>query len=72
MTYHLEEDLKRVGCRLAWDEDNAMMWIETPDGTLEVTEDDLKEIEESTVSYLQFKLEELKKKRPNDFRPRRK
>ena len=49
-----------------------MAWIESPEGTLEITEDELRELDDSTVSYLQFKLEELKKKHPKDFRPRRK
>lgn len=71
-TYHLEEDLKRIGCRLAWDEDDAYLWIEMPEGTIEVTEDQLKELEDSTISFLKFKLEELKQKNPKDFRPRRK
>lgn len=68
---YLDDKLNQVGCRIAFDEDNAMIWIEMPDGTLEVTEQDLKELDDSTVSYLQFKLEELKKKHPEDFRPRK-
>lgn len=68
---YLEDKLKQIGCRLSWDEDNAMLWIEMPDGTLEVTETDLKRLEDETVSFLQFKLEELKKKNPKDFRPRK-
>lgn len=70
-TSYLDDKLKQLGCWLSHDEDNAMTWIEFQDGALEVTEADLKELDDSTVSYLQFKLEELKKKRPNDFRPRR-
>lgn len=69
---HLVEALKWIGCRIAWDEDNAMTWIETPEGTLEVTENDLLELEKSTSSYLQFKIEELKKRHPEDFRPKKK
>lgn len=70
-TYHLEEDLKRIGCRVAWDEDNAIIWLETPEGALEVNDAVLKEMEESTVSFLQFKVSELIKKHPKDFRPRK-
>lgn len=71
-SYHLVEDLKRVGCRITVDEDEALLCIEMPEGTLVVTEQDLSELEYSTVSYLQFKLEELKKKRLKYFLPRKK
>lgn len=69
---YLEDKLKQIGYRLAYDEDNAMIWIESPEGTLEVTDEELKELDDSTVSYLQFKLEELKKKHPKDFRSKKK
>lgn len=68
---YLEDKLKQIGCKLAWDEEDAAIWIEFPDGTLEVTSKELKELDDSTVSYLQFKLEELKKNHPKDFRPRK-
>lgn len=71
-SYHLVEDLKRVGCRISFDEDESLTCIEMPEGTLVVTEQDLKELEDSTVSYLRFKLEELKKKRLEYFLPRKK
>lgn len=71
-TSYLEDKLKQIGCRLSHNEEDAATWIEFPDGTLEVTDADLKELDNSTISYLQFKLEELKKKNPKDFRPRNK
>jgi len=71
-SYHLEEDLKRIGCRLGSDEEDAYLWIEMPDGTLEVRDTDLIELEESTTSFFKFKLEELKRKNPDNFRPRKK
>ena len=67
----LEEKLKQVGCSTDFDEDNAVLWINYPDGTLEVSEDDLKELHASTNEYLRFKLDELRKKRGNDFKPKR-
>lgn len=69
---YLEDKLKQIGCRLSYNEEDAAVWIEFPDGTLEVTDADLKELDNSTISYLQFKLEELKKKNIRDFRPRKK
>lgn len=68
---YLEDKLKQIGYKITFDEDNAMIWIESPEGTLEVTDDEVKELDDSTVSYLQFKIEELKKKHPADFRPRK-
>lgn len=70
-TPFLMKALERIGCRLAWDEDDAMIWIEMPNGGLEVTESDLIDLEHSTTSFLRFKLEELKNNHPKDFRPRR-
>ena len=71
-TAYLDDKLAQIECRILHDEDNAMTWVEFPDGALEVADRDLKELDDSTVSYLQFKLEELKRKNPNDFRPRKK
>jgi len=67
----LEDKLKQVGCSLGFDEDNAMLWINYPDGTLEITNNALEELHISSNEYMRFKLEELKKKYPQDFRPRR-
>ncbi|MCL2463117.1 MAG: helix-turn-helix domain-containing protein, partial [Defluviitaleaceae bacterium] len=67
----LEDKLKQVGYSTGFDEDNATVWINYPDGTLEVTDDELKELHTSSNEYMRFKLEELKKKRAQDFRPRR-
>lgn len=68
---YLEDKLKQIGCKLAYDEEDAAVWIEFPEGTLEVTNQDLRELDDSTISYLCFKLEELKKKNIKDFRPRK-
>ena len=59
---YLEDKLKQIGCKLAYDEEDAAVWIELPEGTLEVTNQDLRELDDSTISYLCFKLEELKRK----------
>lgn len=68
---YLEDKLRQIGCKLTYNEEDAAIWIELPEGTLEVTDQDLRELDDSTVSYLHFKLEELKKKNIKDFRPRK-
>ena len=68
---YLEDKLKQIGYYITYNEEDAMIFIESPEGTLEVSDEDLKELDNSTVSYFQFKLEELKKKHPEDFRPRK-
>lgn len=68
---YLEDKLKQIGCKLSYDEEDASIWIDLPEGTLEVTDNELRELDDSTVSYLQFKLEELKKKNIKYFRPRK-
>lgn len=69
-TSYLEDKLRQIGCKLTYNEEDAAIWIELPEGTLEITEQDLRELDDSTVSYLRFKLEELKEKNKKDFRPR--
>ncbi len=68
----LQEKLASVGCSLGAYEEDAYIWINYPDGTLEVTEADLKELDASTDSFLRFQLHELREKRKQDFRPNRK
>lgn len=71
-TAYLDDQLKQLGCSIGYNEEDAFLWINYPDGTLEVTEENLKELDKSTMSYLKFKLEELKQEHIEDFRPRRK
>lgn len=70
-TSYLEDKLRQIGCKLTYNEEDAAIWIELPEGTLEITEQDLRELDDSTVSYLRFKLEELKEKNKKYFRPRK-
>lgn len=67
-TYFLEQKLTQIGYRIGGDESEGYLWITYPDGTLEVTEDDLKELDDSSSSYLKFQLEELKEKKIKDFK----
>ncbi|HJA48307.1 MAG TPA: helix-turn-helix transcriptional regulator [Candidatus Agathobaculum intestinipullorum] len=63
----LEIKLKQVGYSTGWEEDDCFLWINYPDGELEVSEEDLWNLHESTNSFLKFKLEELKQKNIDHF-----
>lgn len=66
----LEEKLKHIGYCLGSAEGHEewFQWIEYPDGTLKVNDDDLKSLNDSTDSFLRFKLQELKEKHSDRFR----
>ena len=67
----LERKLEAVGCSIGFYEEDAYIWINYPDGTLEVTEAELAELDKSTDSFIRFKLQELRENHPNDFKPKR-
>lgn len=67
----LDQKLTHIGYSVGYDEDNAALWINYPDGTLEVGDDDLRMLNESVDSYLRFKLSELKAAKSSDFRPQK-
>lgn len=67
----LEKKLEQIGYSLGSNEDG-YLWINYPDGTLEVSIGDLSALEEDTDAYLQFKLDDLKRKREKDFRTKKK
>lgn len=73
-TIDLNDKLRCVGCayKFAEGHEEYFQWIEYPDGTLEVSDEELRELNDSTNSYLRFKLQELREKRKGDFRPKRK
>lgn len=64
----LELELQKIGVSIGFYEEDAVMWLEFPDGTLEISEFDLLDIQADTLSYLKFKIAELREKRANDFR----
>lgn len=64
----LEQNLLQCGCSLGFNEEDAYLWINFPDGTLEVTEKELTELQSEMIEYLRFKLVELRKKHEADFR----
>ena len=70
-SFSLEQKLAAVGCSIGFYEEDAALWINYPDGTLEVTEEELKALNDSADSFLRFKLAELKESRRADFRPKK-
>lgn len=67
----LEKKLERIGYTLGYNDDG-YLWINYPDGTLEIVDDTLSILEEETDSYLRFKLDELKRKNLKNFHPNKK
>lgn len=67
----LEKKLEQIGYTLGYNEDG-YLWINYPDGILEVTTKELKELEKDTDSYLLFKLQELKREHSDDFKKKQK
>lgn len=61
----LEFKLRSIDCFLS--EDNTT--IKFPDGILTVTEEELRELDQSTDSYIRFKLQELREKNRGNFKP---
>lgn len=66
--YILELELKELGVSIGGDEAEGYLWLDFPDGTLEITDKDLADIKQSTRNFLKFKLMELRENRANDFR----
>lgn len=58
----LERKLEQIGYSLGYNDDG-YLWINYPDGTLDITLNDLIELEKDTDSYLRFRLEELRRKK---------
>lgn len=69
--YLLELELRKLGVSIGIYEEDAMLWLEFPDGTLEITEKDLADIQQSTLNFLKFRLMELREKHPEDFRKKK-
>ena len=72
-TVDLDEKLKQVGCSIGTAEghEEVFVWLNYPEGTLEVSEDELKELNDSVDSFMRFKLEELKEKHKDRFRSKK-
>lgn len=59
-TDKLEDKLKQIGYSIGYNKEDAALWINYPDGILEVTEDELYALNDRINRYLKFELEELK------------
>lgn len=60
--------LDQLGHKVIYHEDDAILVMQFPDGELEISAADLEELADTTASYLEFKVQELRKNRPQDFR----
>ena len=67
----LDQKLSHIGYSIGFYEEDAVLWINYPDGTLEVAEDELKDLNNSADSYLRFKLGELKEAHKDRFKPKK-
>lgn len=70
--FAIQQKLTHVGYKMSWDEDNASVWIDYPDGTLEVTENEIEELNKTADIFLKVQLQMLKEKNISRFRSYRK
>ncbi len=64
----IEQKLRHIGFSIGYYEEDAALWLNYPDGTLEISDFDLRELNDSVNSFLRFKLDELKEKHKAEFR----
>ena len=64
-----EDKLKQIDCSVSYSSDKTMAYLYLSDGILEMPINELKQIDDSVITYLHFKLEELKMNRSSDLRP---
>ena len=65
----LDQKLSHIGFSVGYYEDDSIMWINYPDGTLEVSLADLEILNKQANDYLRFLLYDLREKHSKDFRP---
>lgn len=76
-THNLNEKLRSIGCFLDSTEfilgvptnESDIKWIWFPDGILELSDEELRELDNSTDSFLRFRLQELREKHKDQFKP---
>lgn len=68
----IQDTLLSIGYLVFYDENDAFLAINFPDGYLEITASDLDDLADTAASYLEFKVQELRRKNPQDFRYRKK
>lgn len=64
----LDKLLNDTGYSIGFDAENAFMWIDYPDGSLEVTQDMLIELYRDVNVFLKFRLSDLKEKHIAEFK----
>lgn len=60
-TDYLEQYIKSLGYEIGGDESEGYLWINAPDGTYEITQKNIDELETTTKSFVLFKLQEILK-----------
>ncbi|MDY4693070.1 MAG: helix-turn-helix transcriptional regulator [Blautia sp.] len=65
----IEQKLSHIGYSIGYLEEEGSLWINYPNGTLEISDNDLKALNESVNDFLKFQLEQLRIKHEKDFRP---
>lgn len=61
-SYYLEDYLKDTGYRIEYDEDNAAVFLVSDKEGYEITVDDIKDLKNSTKSFIEYKLYEIIKR----------
>ena len=56
---YLEQYIKTLGYEIDGDESEGYLVINTPEGTYEITEDDITDLTNTTKSFILFKLQEI-------------
>lgn len=69
---HLQDKLLYIGHRLGYDPRDAFVWIEYPEGTLEVSYSEMQELDALTDDFLIFELERFKQRKIEKFIPNKK
>lgn len=67
----LEQKFSHINYSIDGDASEGYLWINYPDGTLDVNENDLEEINNMCNKFLRFLLTDLRETKKNDFRPKR-
>lgn len=59
LDYYLEQYIKSLGYEITGDESEGYLFIKAPDGTYEITDKNIEELETTTKSFVLFKLQEI-------------
>lgn len=67
----LDQKLSHVGYSIAYDDSSgdSYIWINYPDGTLEMSENELESLNSTINAFVLFQLEQLRVSKSKDFRP---